>query len=76
MISGDKKADPHCGSTPIPEKVKSTVDPYTPQVETVGMNLANCSSVVHEARCNIPGIKTVNELAEEKWTLVVKRKGE
>ena len=75
VISGDKKADPHCSSTPTPEKVKLT-DPDTPEVKTVGVNLANCSSVVYEAWCNIPGVKTVNELAEEKWTPVVKRKEE
>ena len=37
-------------------------------MKTVGVNVANCSSVVYEARFNTPGVKTVNELAEEKWT--------
>ena len=58
----------------LPQKKKT--DPNTPKVKTVGVNVANCSSIVYEARCNTPGVKTVNELAEEKWTPIVKRKGE
>ena len=45
-------------------------------MEIVGANLASFSSVVYEARCNIPGVKIVNKLAEEEWTPVVKGKGE
>ena len=37
-------------------------------MKTVGVNVANYSSVVYEARFNTPGVKTMNELAEEKWT--------
>ena len=44
-------------------------------METVSINLASCSSVVYKARCNIPGVKLVNELAKKEWTPVVKRKG-
>ena len=66
----------------LPQKI---ADPNTPEVKTVSVNVTNnlyyCSSVVYEARCNTPGVKTVNELAEEKWTPIdiiiniVKKKG-
>ena len=81
MISGDNY---ELGLTltvaaSLPQK---KTDPNTPEVKTVGVNVANCSSIVYEARFNTPGVKTVNELAEEKWTPIdiinnniVKKKG-
>ena len=57
MISGNMKADPHCGSIPTPERT----DPNTPKVKTVRVNVANYSYVVYEARFNTPGVKTVTE---------------
>ena len=67
QLSFEEKGDPHCSSPPIVGKVESISPAILPttQVEIVGPNLASFSPVVYEARCNIPGVKIVNELLKK-----------
>ena len=68
--------EPQCNSpSTLSEGESISPDLPTMKMETVGINLANCSSFVCGAHCNIPGVKFVNELAEKEWTSVVKKKG-